>query len=53
MARKPRPKNSAHRPEREATPYKRVKRKVYKSSKEVIYLDDDWVPLSELLREDR
>jgi len=49
---KSKPKNSLHRPEREQTPYKRIKRKVFTRNKsKLVFVDDDWVPLSEILKE--
>lgn len=52
MSSKSKPKNSSHRPEREQTPYKRIKRKVFNRNKgRLVFVDDDLVPLSEILKE--
>lgn len=54
MAKKPKPRNSVYRNEREETPYKRVKRKVFNRGRNRVrdsdFIDDDWVPLAELLK---
>ncbi len=47
---KTRKRNSCHRNQREKTPHKRIKMKVFKRKREeVSYKDEEWVPLSKWL----
>jgi hypothetical protein len=48
---KTRKRNSCHRNQREQTPHKRIKMKVFNRKREEISCkDEDWVPLSEWLK---
>jgi hypothetical protein len=48
---KTRKRNSCHRNKRENTPHKRIKMKVFnRKREEVSYKDENWVPLSEWLK---
>jgi hypothetical protein len=48
---KTRKRNSCHRNQKEQTPHKRIKMKVFnRKREEVSYKDEDWVPLSEWLK---
>ena len=47
---KTRKRNTSHRNQREPTPHKRIKMKVFNRKKDsVSYKDDDWIPLSSWL----
>jgi hypothetical protein len=48
---KTRKRNSSHRNQKEQTPHKRIKMKVFNRKREkVSYNDEDWVPISEWLK---
>lgn len=56
MAKRVKPSNSVHRQGREPTPYKRIKSKVFNRSRgsvrESDFVDDYWVPLSDMLKDE-